>query len=72
MTEPQEVLVTAALDVLRVGLSDLRARGWPMSLLVEAVPERDTYAVSLRFELPPMPCRLEPIQPAADEKAEEA
>jgi hypothetical protein len=52
MTEPQDVLVKAATDVFRAYGSDLRKRGWPVEILVERIPERDTFAVSLRFELP--------------------
>ncbi len=54
MTEPQQILVDRALDVLREAARPLRERGWPVELNVDAVPERDTFVVSLRFELPSM------------------
>jgi hypothetical protein len=59
MTEPQEVLKDAALAVMREAGAALRERGWPVELLVDYVAIKDTYAVSLRFELPPMPTPIE-------------
>jgi hypothetical protein len=52
VTEPQRALVDAAVDVLGAAAQSLRERGWPVELRVDHVPERFTYAVSLRFELP--------------------
>jgi hypothetical protein len=37
----------------------LRERGWPVELIVDRVPERDSFAVSLRFELPHIPVPME-------------
>lgn len=62
MTEPQELTVRAATDALRDAGSSLRERGWPCELLVERVPAKDTYSVSLRIELPSMPIPIEAHQ----------
>lgn len=59
MREPQEVLKDAALSVFREAGAELRKRGWPVELIVDYVAIKDTYAVSLRFELPPIPVPLE-------------
>jgi len=50
--EPREVLKDAALDAMRNAGAELRKRGWPVELLVDYIAERQTYAVSLRIELP--------------------
>ena len=63
--EPREVLKNAALDVMREAGGELRRRGWPVELLVDYVAVKDTYAVSLRFELPPIPVPIEAGRPAA-------
>lgn len=60
MTEPQEVLKNAALDVMGEAGSELQRRGWPVELLVDYVAVKDTYAVSLRFELPHITIPIEP------------
>jgi hypothetical protein len=62
VTEPQKVLVDAATDALRDAARDLRRRGWPVELLVEHVAVRDTFAVSLRFELPHIPTPIEAVE----------
>lgn len=59
MTEPQQVLKDAALHAMREAATGLRERGWPVELLVDYVAIKDTYAVSLRFELPPIPVPME-------------
>jgi hypothetical protein len=59
MTEPQQILVTTATEALREAGRSLRERGWPMELIVDYVAVRDTYAVSLRFELPHIPRPIE-------------
>lgn len=59
MTEPQEVMVRAATDALREAGRALRERGWPCELIVDRVPQTDSYAVSLRIELPPIPIPIE-------------
>ena len=59
MIEPREILRNAAMDVMREAGGELRKRGWPVELIVDYIAERDTYAVSLRFELPPIPVPVE-------------
>lgn len=59
MTEPQEILVKAATAAMRDAGRALRERGWPVELIVDAIPERDSFAVSLRFELPHIPIPIE-------------
>ncbi len=72
MTEPQQILVRAVTDALREAGASLRKRGWPMELIVERVPERDTYSVSLRFELPAIPTPIEATQASAGRSSGEA
>jgi hypothetical protein len=57
--EPREILKNAALDVMREAGGELRRRGWPVELFVDYIAERQTYAVSLRFELPHIPVPIE-------------
>ena len=57
--EPREVLKNAAVDVMREAGAELRKRGWPVELMVDYVAVKDTYEVSLRFELPPIPVPME-------------
>jgi hypothetical protein len=52
-------LVRAATDAMREAARPLRERGWPVELLVDFNDERQTYSVSLRFELPSMPVPIE-------------
>lgn len=59
MTEPQEILVKAVTAAMRDAGRVLRERGWPVELIVDAIPERDSFAVSLRFELPHIPVPIE-------------
>ena len=59
MTEPQQVLVQQATEALRKAGRSLRERGWPMELIVDYLPENQSYAVSLRYELPAMPIPIE-------------
>ena len=59
MTEPQRALVDAAMEAMRQAGRGLREKGWPVGLSVDAVPERQSFAVNLRFELPPMPIPID-------------
>lgn len=59
VVEPREVLKDAALDVMREAASGLRERGWPVELMVDYLPEKRTYVVSLRFEVPHIPIPVE-------------
>jgi hypothetical protein len=55
LVEPREILRDAAVRAMRESGGDLRKRGWAVELIVDYVPERQTFAVSLRYELPSMP-----------------
>ena len=59
MIEPQFVLFRAAFDALSGAGRGLRERGWPCEMVVDYVAARDTYAVSLRVELPVMRIPIE-------------
>ena len=59
MTRAQETMVRAVTDALRDAGMRVRTDGWPAELIVDYVSERDTYAVSLRVEIPPMPTPIE-------------
>ena len=59
MTRAQETMVRAVTDALRHAGTVVRADGWPAELIVDYVAERDTYAVSLRVEIPPLPTPIE-------------
>ena len=67
--EPLEIMREAAMTVLANAGRDLRERGWPVELIVDPVPERDTYAVSLRIELPSMPVPLEAMRLQSEAEA---
>ncbi len=69
MTEPQQVLVQAATDAMRECGRTLRERGWPVELIVDYLPERRSYAVSLRFELPHVPIPVEALEPLEEGQA---
>lgn len=55
MTGAQQTMLRAVQDALRRAGRDVREEGWPVEMLVDYVADRDTYAVLLRVELPPMP-----------------
>jgi hypothetical protein len=59
MSEPQQLMIRAATAALRDAGKVLRERGWPCELIVDRVPEIDSYAVSLRIELPRFPIPIE-------------
>lgn len=53
--EPQRVLADAAMAAFRDTAKAMLERGWAVELLVDRLPEYDSYAVSLRYVLPRMP-----------------
>lgn len=64
MTDPQRVLLDAATDAMRQAGRGLREKGWPVELSIDAVPERQSFAVNLRFELPTMPVPVDYKSPS--------
>jgi hypothetical protein len=65
--EPEQVLLRAAQEAMGDAGRSLRRRGWPVEMIVDRIPQRDTFAVSLRFELPHIPVPLEALTPATTE-----
>jgi len=57
--EPTEILRQAAMDAMRQAATELRKRGWPVEMIVDYLAERQSYAVSLRVELPFIPIPIE-------------
>jgi hypothetical protein len=73
MPEPQQILLHAAQDAMREAAQSLRERGWPVELMVDYLPERLSYSVSLRYELPPVgPVPVETRSPFRGNRDQEA